>query len=615
MTRCSAAVGLLGAILVASGCGAGSDDSASNDSGPNGTQGTGDGASGSSSDGSSTVPLSDSSVTSESSASSAETSVPDNEGGATGPDAASTLDGSSGSSGSDGSSGGDAAGGSDGAVTKDGSSASDATVGKDATSGSDAPSGSDATTGTAALIQNDVFWKDTSGNPLYSQGGGVLQVGNTFYWYGVQYGGAPTYEAKPTGKNSDTSFTAVTCYSSTDLANWKLEGNALTTASIGATGWVGRVGAAYNATTKNYVLVMQYTGSNGTGELFATSTTPNGAFTYNNVQATLTNVTNNESGDQAVFNDDDGTAYLVFSNADGRSNLYVAPLRPADFLAVQPATKIYSSSAGGREGNCMYKYGGRYYFNSSDLHGWNASHTYYISATNILGPYSTEGIIGGTDADFSHVTQTGLFVTVHGSAQTTIIFGGDRWSDFAGNGIGFNQWTPLTFNGTAPQMQSLSQWSIDAASGTWSVGPGNNYALNPSFEADRVTMAVPAGWTTTGTASSNASGGHTGNFEWRLSAAAAYQSSITQTVTGLPDGTYTLAAWIESSGGQSVAQLFATGFGGAEMDASASSAIANWSHVSIPGIAVTNGTCQIGVQTTASANQWVNVDDFTLVKN
>jgi hypothetical protein len=487
-------------------------------------------------------------------------------------------------------------------------------TGPDASGSLDASSAGDAAGG-GALIQNDVFWKDTSGDLLYSQGGGVIQVGNTFYWYGIQYGGAPTYAATPTGKNSDTSFTAVTCYSSTDLASWKFENNVLTAASIGATGWVGRIGAAYNATTAKYVLVMQYTGTNGSGELFATSSTPNGDFSFNNVQTTLTNVAGGASGDQSVFNDDDGQAYLVFSNVNGRSDLYVAPLRPADFLAVEPATEIYASSAGGREGNCMYKYNGQYYFNSSDLHGWNASHTYYISATNILGPYSTEAILGNTDLDFSHVTQTGLFVMVHGSTETTIIFGGDRWSDFAGNGIGFNQWVPLTFNGTAPQMQSLSQWSLNAVTGTWSVGPGNNYALNPSFEADRISVTEPEGWVTTGTASENASGGHTGNWKWQFSSTAAYQSGITQSVTGLPDGTYTLAGWVESSGGQSVAQLFATGFGGAEIDASVNTAIPRWSLVSIPGIVVTNGTCQIGVQTTASASQWLYVDDFTLIKN
>jgi hypothetical protein len=86
-------------------------------------------------------------------------------------------------------------------------------------------------------------------------------------------------------------------------------------------------------------------------------------------------------------------------------------------------------------------------------------------------------------------------------------------------------------------------------------------------------------------------------------------------VTGLPNGTYTLGAWIESSGGKSIAQLFAKGFGGAEVDTSVNSVIGSWSHVTIPGVAVTNGTCQIGVQTTAAANQWVRVDDVSLVKD
>ena len=63
----------------------------------------------------------------------------------------------------------------------------------------------------------------------------------------------------------------------------------------------------------------------------------------------------------------------------------------------------------------MFKYNGMYYFCSSDLHGWNASHSYYIAASNIMGPYGAEGVIGNTDNDFSHVTQTGFFITVKGS--------------------------------------------------------------------------------------------------------------------------------------------------------------------------------------------------------
>jgi Glycosyl hydrolases family 43 len=534
--------------------------------------------------------------------------------------AATSSGGASGSGSSSGARGGSSSGSSSGAASSSGSSGARPDAGSAAGGDASSPdSGQDAAkSSTSGLIQNDVFWKDTSGTPLYSQSGNVIKVGSTYYWYGNKYQGAVTYAANPTALNAQSTFVAVTCYSSTDLVHWTFENNVLVPGAVpgsSAADWFGRMGVAYNATTKKYVLVMEYIPTSVTlgEELFATSSAPTGPFVFDHIQSTLTNVANGAPGDQTVFTDDDGQAYLILSSANGRANLYVAPLRPSDFLDVEPATRIYGGA--GREGNCMFKYNGRYYFNSSDLHGWNASHTYTISATSILGPYSAETVMAHTDADFSHVTQTGFFITVQGTSQSTVIFAGDRWSDFAGNGMGYNQWVPLTFVGTAPQFQSLSQWSLDAVTGTWTVGAGNNYALNPSFEADRVTMAQPAGWTTSGTASSNATGGHTGRWKWRFSATSAYQSSIAQTLTGLPDGTYTLAAWIEGSGGQAVAQLFATGFGAAEIDASVSSASATWSHVSIPGIAVTNGTCQIGVKTTASANQSLEVDDVTFVKD
>ncbi|SFB26436.1 hypothetical protein SAMN05216312_10592 [Cohnella sp. OV330] len=64
----------------------------------------------------------------------------------------------------------------------------------------------------STLIQNDVFWKDTSNHNIYAQGGGILKVGNTYYWYGVKYNGAVTYANNPTSKNSDTSFNAITIF-------------------------------------------------------------------------------------------------------------------------------------------------------------------------------------------------------------------------------------------------------------------------------------------------------------------------------------------------------------------------------------------------------------------
>jgi hypothetical protein len=278
----------------------------------------------------------------------------------------------------------------------------------------------------------------------------------------------------------------------------------------------------------------------------------------------------------------------------------VAPLRASDFLEVEPATRVFAGA--GREGNAMFKYGGRYYLCSSDLHGWNASHSYYISATDIMGPYGAEGVIGNTDSDFSHVTQTGLFITVAGSEQSTVIFGGDRWSDFAGNGLGYNQWMPLTFDGTQPIMQSMSEWSIDVSTGAFSVGPGNNYALNPSFEADRVSMTVPAGWKSSN--GTNVTGGHTGHWSWQLTGTA----SLAQTISELPNGTYTLSAWIKSSA--SGGQLYAKGFGGSDKTGAIPAASA-WTQLSVEDITVSNGQCEIGISGSGST---VTVDDFTLIK-
>ncbi len=59
-----------------------------------------------------------------------------------------------------------------------------------------------------------------------------------------------------------------------------------------------------------------------------------------------------------------------------------------------------------------------------------------------------------------------------------------------------------------PIFHALTEWSIDVAAGTSSVGANNNYAAKASFEADRVSVTTPAGWTTSN--GSNASGGHTG---------------------------------------------------------------------------------------------------------
>ena len=468
----------------------------------------------------------------------------------------------------------------------------------------------------AQTIQNDVFWKDTGGNFIYSQGGGVLQVGDTFYWYGVKYNGAVTYAANPTKKNSDTGFAGVTCYSSKDLVNWKFEGIVLKPDQA-AGGWFGRIGVVYNAKTKKYVLA----GQGGSpswqfGEYFATSSSPTGPFKFARVQpeSEMTFFVNNNTGDQTLFQDDDGKAYVIASNVKGRTNLYVAPLRESDFLAIDGSktVNIHKSRVGGREGNAMFKYNGVYYFCSSDLHGWNTSQTYCMSAKNILGPYSEEFVLEGTQHDFSHVTQTGFFIQVKGTKGSFVVNAGDRWSDFAGNGLGYNQWLPISFETGKPVFHSLSQWNINAKEGTWSVGDGNNYCLNPTFEADRVSQTSLTGWKLAKTSSANinsTSKKRTGRWGLYLTGS----NSISQTLT-VPNGKYKLSAYVQSSGGQKSAKIFAKDFGASEVNTDISAASSSWKQKSVAEFEIKNGKVTIGFSIDGGSDKWIAIDDIKLVK-
>lgn len=475
----------------------------------------------------------------------------------------------------------------------------------------------------AQTIRNGIFWKDTAGAPIFSQGGGMLKIGERYYWYGVKYAEAVSYASAPGAPAPAPHFAAVTAYSSTDLVNWTFEGEVMKDLPgklADPDAWIGRMGVVYNQRTRKYVLLTQYGSKRGgAGVLFASSDNPAGPFVVERLQARIENVASPTSGDQTVFVDDDGQPYLVFSNNGDRRRLYVAPLRGSDFLNVEAATQVYHAPGGGREGNAMFKYRGLYYFCSSDLHGWNASRSYCMTAPRIAGPYTPEKLIAGTGADFSHVSQNGFFIPVHGKSGTTILYAGDRWSNFAGNGQGYNIWVPLSFAGADPVFHSLSEFTLDAANGSWTVGKGNNYVLNPGFEADRVRQTAVAGWVGSWTSLKgdapfmNTPGGRSGRWALSLKHGGETMGSAIQDIV-LPNGVYTLKAWVKSSGGQRVARLYASGHGGAEVAHAIAGPIGTWSEIMLPRIRVDTGAVQVGVYSEGKDGEWLALDDISLVR-
>jgi hypothetical protein len=508
-------------------------------------------------------------------------------------------------------------------------------------------------TGTPGTIQNNTFWHDTAGDPIYSQGGGIFRFGDVWYWYGVRYDGAELYYDSPSrAYTNNVNFVSITAYSSTDLVSWTFENDIATTGTtvdiptsedvngdyfsrmqtLGDATWIGRLGVVYNETTGKYVLLTQFENADparvtNAGTLFLQGDSPTGDFAYAALQTHIPGVYENPNkpgwdqgtGDQTVFTDDDGSDYLVFSYRDGRSRTYVARISDTDSLSVEQAVEVYRGS--GREGNAMFKQGGRYYIASSDLHGWNTSQTYLVESTtdDIQGTYSAMYVLPGTERDYSHVTQSGFFVTVPGTVTETVVYAGDRWADFAWNGLGYNQWLPITATQDGPVFHSVSQWSLNAITGEWQVGAGNNYVLNPDFAADRIAVTTLTGWTNRVDAGSAAMvgnpspGADQSRFALRLGAAATYSGGVEQTVD-LPDGTYTFALKVSTAGGLDHARVRITPATGEPAVLDLDAATTGWQTATLDDVVLTGGSATIAVEAAGPGGTALTVDGLSLVR-
>ena len=147
------------------------------------------------------------------------------------------------------------------------------------------------------------------------------------------------------------------------------------------------------------------------------------------------------------------------------------------------------------------------------------------------------------------------------------------------------------------------------------------YISNPEFEADRKITATPTGWKVhdnVGNYSvSNARGKvDSGNFVIQETAPEDYISDLYQEITDLPNGTYTMTAWVKSSGGQNVCNVYAQS-GDEKKTYSVKTNIDDWKEIVVAtDIKVTDGKCTVGLDTLdAHANEWVQMDNVRLVKN
>lgn len=361
----------------------------------------------------------------------------------------------------------------------------------------------------AQTIEPGKTWLDTSGKPIEAHGGGILKVGAIYYWYGENH------ELGLGNKKG------ISCYSSANLYNWKNEGVVFPKQSLPImfqdSGVCERPKVLYNAKTKKYVMWMHLDANQYTVAMagVAVSDSPAGIFKFLGYKRPInydygylkeqrvpgTDSKEKELGntfrDMALFQDDDGKAYVIYSSEE-LATLYVAKLNNEFTDIAQPAIKekTWERILVGTfsEAPAPFKFKGKYYLIASATSGWDPNAAKLAVSDSIFGPWKSLGNPAvGKESETTFRSQSTYVLPAPGKTDGSFIYMGDRWIGsklenstyvwlpFKMNSAGgfelinFKKWDLSIFNGTkealkAPQIKlksdSVIAWSpIENANG------------------------------------------------------------------------------------------------------------------------------------------------------
>jgi hypothetical protein len=322
-------------------------------------------------------------------------------------------------------------------------------------------------------------FRDTSGNPVHAHGGGVLKVGQYYYWFGEN-------------RNADSTFRNVSVYRSTDLRTWEFRNNVLTQASHSelAVANIERPKVIYNSATGQFVMWMHKENGRDYGEAraaVATSSTVDGNYTYRGSFRPLGHM----SRDITLFRDDDGAAYMV-SAANENADLHVYRLTD-DYLGVNTLLhRLWQGSW--REAPAMFKRNGVYFLLTSGATGWAPNQQKYATASSVAGTWTALQNAGDNTA---YGSQTAYVLPVQGTSTTSYLYLGDRWAGAWNGAVNDSQyvWLPLQFpTNTSLTMNWTPQVSIDTATGVvqGTAGPAENLVARHSGKCLDVTSGSTA---------------------------------------------------------------------------------------------------------------------------
>lgn len=301
------------------------------------------------------------------------------------------------------------------------------------------------------------------GDAIDAHDGEIAYFNGIYYLYGTSYGCGFEWGHK------EAPFCGFKVYTSTDLVTWQDRG-ALFDASTkiwqtrcdGNTYGCFRPHVIYNKSTAKYVLWINVY-DNRVGYRVFTSSKPTGPFIEQaepklavNSEAAVAGLNN---GDHDTFVDDDGTAYLAYTDWRAKGAIAVEQLSAGYLTGTGKVTKAITP--GETEAPSLFKRKGIYYLVYSDPNCGYCSGTgaSYRTAPSPMGPWS-EGI---RISDNSCGGQPSFVSSIKLKSGEIFLFGSDLWNNGAKNeSLANYYWSPLTFDahGAINKMECNKTFSI-----------------------------------------------------------------------------------------------------------------------------------------------------------
>ena len=291
-------------------------------------------------------------------------------------------------------------------------------------------------------ITSGNIWFDQNNQQVNAHGACIVKEGEKYYLFG-EY-------------KSDTAnvFTGFSCYSSTDLMNWKFEKIVLPRQKDGLLG-PNRIGERVKVMkcpqTGEFVMYMHADDRKYMNPHigYATCKTIDGDYQFQG--ALLHDGNPIRKWDMGTFQDTDGKGYLLIHHG----TIYELS---ADYKS---AKRIVVSQIPTGESPAIFKSNGIYFWLSSHLTSWERNDNYYMTATSLEGPWKMRGIFA-PEGTLTWNSQSTFVLPLTNGKDTLFMYIGDRWSFPLQGSAATYVWQPIRVMRDSMSISTYYEsWKVD----------------------------------------------------------------------------------------------------------------------------------------------------------